>query len=283
MLLDGKTLAKKIEEKLKLEVNTLPKKPRLDVILIGNNKPSELYVKLKNEACQRIGINSIINKFENISENELIALIKKLNDNEEVNGILIQLPLPGHINTRKVLDSVDIGKDVDGLNSYNLMQILMGNENIIPCTPKGIIRLMEEYNIILEGKNVCIVGFSDVVGKPLATLCLNRGATVTVCHIKTTNLKEHTTKADIIMTATGVPKLIKKDMIKKDSIIIDIGISKTDNKIVGDVDFDNVKLKTKMITPVPGGVGPMTVAALLENTIKLCKVQNETNKKSMQL
>lgn len=182
---------------------------------------------------------------------------------------MVQLPLPEGVDTRKILDTVDAKKDADGLNSYHLMRILIDKERILPATPKGIIKLLEEYRIPLEGKNVCIIGFSDVVGKPLATMCLNRGATVTVCHIKTKNLKKHTLANDIIMTATGFPKLIKADMIKEGAVLIDIWISKVDGKIVCDVDFKNIKYKCSYITPVSGDVGPMTIISLIDNLVKL--------------
>jgi methylenetetrahydrofolate dehydrogenase (NADP+) / methenyltetrahydrofolate cyclohydrolase len=275
-ILDGKSLAKKIEKNLKKEIISFKLKPCLCVILVGDDDASKIYVNIKKKSCENVGIKSILYYLnENVTEEILVRLIKKINNDPLINGILIQLPLPKKINTRKILDLIDKNKDVDGLNSYNLMKILIGQENIIPCTPKGILRLLEEYNILLEGKNICIIGFSDIVGKPLATLCLNRGATVTVCHKKTINLKDHTLNSDIIMTAAGFPNLITEDMVKRDSIIIDIGINNINKKIVGDVDFEKVKFKCKYITPVPGGVGPMTVVALLENTIKLYKIQNE--------
>ena len=270
ILLDGKKTSETIKEKLKDKISSLDTKLKLAVILVGGNPSSVIYVNMKKKRCLETGIDSeIIEMKENSSENEIIEAIKKLNNDKEVTGILVQLPLPKNINTRKVLDSVSAEKDVDGLNSYHLMKILLGEEKIVPCTPKGIVRLLEEYDITLEGKNVCVVGFSDVVGKPLATMCINRGATVTVCHTRTKNLKEHTKAADILMVATGVPKIITEDMVKDGAVVIDIGISKVDGKIVGDVDFENVKDKCSYITPVPGGVGPMTIVSLIENMLEL--------------
>jgi methylenetetrahydrofolate dehydrogenase (NADP+) / methenyltetrahydrofolate cyclohydrolase len=273
ILLDGKTTSQKIEEKLKEVIKLNNLKIKLSIILVGNNSASEIYVKLKQKKCLAVGIECNIIKYTyDINQDELLNKINLLNKDNSNTGILIQLPLPNHIDTRLILDSVNINKDADGLNSKNLTNILLNNENIVPATPKGVIKLLEEYNINMEGKNVCIIGFSDVVGKPLSIMCLNRGATVTTCHIKTKNLKKHTLNADIIMTATGVPNLIKKDMIKKKAIIVDIGISKINEKVVGDVDFENVKENCSYITPVPGGVGPMTIISLIENLIKLKKI-----------
>jgi len=270
ILLDGKKTSEKISQKLKEQIKVFGEKVKLSVILIGDNPASITYVNKKKEKCLEMEIDCEVIQLDNdVSQQELLGIIEGLNKNNNVTGILIQLPLPSHINTRLVLDKVDVKKDVDGLNSFHLMKILLNDEKVVPCTPKGIMRLLEEYGVGLEGKNVCIIGFSDVVGKPLATMCLNREATVTVCHIKTKNLKQHTLAADVIMVATGVPNLIKADMIKQDVIVIDIGINKVNNKIVGDVDFDNVKNKCSYITPVPGGVGPMTVVSVVENLIKL--------------
>lgn len=268
ILIDGTKTSAKISLELKKQIDSISQKIKLAVILVGDDPASITYVNMKKKKCLELGIECEIIKFSSITEDELLKKIDELNDDSSVTGILIQLPLPD-INVRKVLDRVNVDKDVDGLNSYHLMNILLGNEKIVPCTPKGIMMLFKEYDIDIEGKNVCVVGFSDVVGKPLATMCLNRGATVTVCHTKTTNMTEHTKAADIIMTATGVPKLIKAEMVKEGAIVIDIGIKKIDGKIVGDVDFDNVKDKCSYITPVPGGVGPMTVISLIDNLVKL--------------
>ena len=275
-ILDGIKTSKKVERELKKELGRLKSKIKLAVILVGNNPASIIYVNKKKEKCKELGIEcKLIKLNENLAQDDLDLVIDKLNNDKSVTGILVQLPLPKNIDTREILDRVSIKKDVDGLKSYHLIKILLNEEKIIPCTPQGILLLLNEYNISLEGKNVCIIGFSDVVGKPLATLCLNRGATVTVCHKKTKKLNEHTLSADIIMTATGIPKLIKADMVKEGAIVIDIGISKVNGKTVGDVDFDNVKDKCSYITPVPGGVGPMTIISLIHNLILLKKLQSD--------
>ena len=278
IIIDGKKLAEEIKEKIKKEVADLKKKgavPSLASIIIGNNPASKLYVKLKEKACNEVGIYS--EKYsldENTSEEEIIKLIHKLNKNPKINGILVQLPFPKCLNQENILEAIDPRKDVDGLTSTNLGNLLIGNEFLVPCTPKGVIRLLESINIEIEGKDVVIINHSNVVGKPLAMMFLNRNATVSVCHVKTKDLKKYTSKADILISGTGVKNLIKEDMVKENSIVIDVGISKEGNKIYGDVDFENVKNKVYAITPVPGGVGPMTIAMLLENTIKAAKIQN---------
>lgn len=263
ILLDGIKSSKIVQRRVK---KLIKRKINLAIILVGNNESSLIYVKAKMKKCDEVGIDALVYQFdENTTEEHLISVISQLNDIVWVDGILVQLPLPKHINERKVLDTVDVNKDVDGLNSENLTKIYLNREDIVPCTPKGIFTLLGIYKIKLSGKNVVIIGYNDYVGKPLASMCLNRGATVTVCHKKTKNLKEHTRKADIIMTATGVPKLIKRDMVKKGVVIIDIGNTRVKGKIVGDVDFENVKDKCSYITPVPNGVGKMTVISLVEN------------------
>lgn len=287
-IIDGKQTASEIEEEVKREINTLRKKFKTEInlatILVGNNPASEIYVNLKHKACERVGIKSSIIKLpETITEESLTDEIYKLNKNESINGILVQLPLPKHIHQEKIMQAIDEKKDVDCLNPKNIGNLMLGKETLVPCTPKGIIYLLEKYikiinseknmNIKFEGANVTIINHSNIVGKPLALMFLNRNSTVTVCHVYTKNLNENTLKADILVTATGVPNLIKEDMIKQNSIIIDAGIAKVNGKIVGDVDFENVKKKALLITPVPGGVGPMTVAMLLKNTVECFKLQ----------
>lgn len=270
ILLNGKRISEEAEITLTKRIQLLKEKLKLAVILVGNNPSSEIYVRMKQERCTKMNIDCQVFKLsENISEHDLSIYIEKINNDVTVTGILVQLPLPQHINTRVILDKVDIKKDVDGLTSYHLMKILLNEEEILPCTPKGVLRLLEEYQIGISGKNICIIGFSDLVGKPLASMCLNQGATVTVCHSKTCNLKQHTLSADILMSAAGVPRLITEDMVKTGVVIVDIGITNHNNKIVGDVDFDKVKDKCSYITPVPYGVGPMTVISLIENLIQL--------------
>ncbi|MFN3527889.1 MAG: bifunctional 5,10-methylenetetrahydrofolate dehydrogenase/5,10-methenyltetrahydrofolate cyclohydrolase [Candidatus Altarchaeaceae archaeon] len=287
-IIDGKQTSLEIEEDVKKEVKILKEKFNKEInlatILVGKNPASEIYVNLKRKACERVGIKSKILKFEeNIKEEELINEILKLNNDPEINGILVQFPLPKHINPINIMKTISPKKDVDCFNPENIGNLMIGDEKIAPCTPKGIIYLLEKYikkinekgiDIKIQGANVTIINHSNVIGKPLSLMLLNRNATVNVCHIFTKNLKENTLKADILITATGVPNLIKEDMIKNEAIVIDAGISKVNGKILGDVDFENVKKKALLITPVPGGVGPMTIAMLLKNTIECFKLQN---------
>lgn len=278
ILLDGKKISKKMENFLREKIRNIGGEHNLKlvVILVGDNPRSLIYVTMKKKKCLEMGINyEIVNLHKTISEQDLITKIETFNKDKEITGILVQLPLPQNINSRRILDAVSIKKDVDALNTYYLTKIFLNQEEMLPCTPKGVIRLLNEYDIKLEGKNICIIGFSDLVGKPLAAMCLNRFATVTVCHSKTkaNDLKQHTLIADILITATGVPKLITKDMVKEGVIIIDVGITKVNKQIVGDVDFDNVKDKCSYITPVPNGVGCMTIVSLIENLIEL-KIKN---------
>ena len=268
-------MANEIIEKLKPRVQKLKKKninPTVAIILVGSRPDSKLYVTNKQKACESIGINSSLYEFsENLKEEKLISLIKKLNEDQNVHGIIVELPLPKFIDEKKVLKTISPEKDVDGLNPVNLGNLLVGDETIIPCTPKGIIRMLEKMKIKVEKKDVVIINNSNVVGKPLAMMLTNRFATVTVCHVKTSYLSRYTKKAEILITATGVPNLIKKDMVKEGVVIVDAGISCKGDKICGDVDFENVKELSSYITPVPGGVGPMTVAMVLENTLILAE------------
>lgn len=272
-ILDGKSLSQKIEHNIKNQVQELQTKgikPSLAVILVGDDPASHSYVTMKAKACQRCGIESITKRLDSsISEESLLLEIENLNNDNLVHGILVQLPLPKHINTNKILEKISPKKDVDGFHPFNAGRIFYGLDSLTPATPKGIITLLKEYKIDLVGKNVVIVGASNIVGKPLAALFLNENATITLCHIYTKNLKEHTLNADILCIGVGKVNLITQDMVKKGAIVIDIGINKLESgEIVGDVDFTNVSQKTSYITPVPGGVGPMTIASLLENTIK---------------
>ncbi|MCS7203958.1 MAG: bifunctional methylenetetrahydrofolate dehydrogenase/methenyltetrahydrofolate cyclohydrolase FolD [Thermodesulfovibrio sp.] len=278
IIIDGKLLAQKIKEKLKREVEELKKhkiQPTLAVILIGEDKASQKYVSYKERTCKELGIESIVFRFpENIDGISLSETIEDLNDNPAINGILIQLPLPTHLSQNVFLEKINPIKDVDGFTPYCLGRLLTDNPLFIPCTPKGVIRMFDEYGIELEGKNVVTIGRSIIVGKPLALLLLRRNATVTVCHSKTKNLKDITKNADIVCVAVGRPKFLTADMVKDGAIVIDIGINITkEGKVVGDVDFDEVKNKVSYITPVPGGVGPMTVAMLMENTVYATKIQ----------
>ena len=272
VLLDGKLLAKKIRDEIKKRVADLKKDgiiPGLAVILVGDNPASQLYVNMKTKACEDVGIYSINHRmpFE-VSETELINVIKMLNNNPMVHGILVQLPLPAHIKEENVIEAIDYKKDIDGFHPYNVGKLLRGNPLFYPCTPYGIMKLFEEYNIELKGKDVVIVGAGNITGKPLASMLTNKFATVQLCHIHTKELKEKTKRADILISAVGRPGLIGEDMVKEKSVIVDVGISRVNNKVVGDVDFENVAKKVSYITPVPGGVGPMTIAMLLYNTVK---------------
>ena len=275
VLINGKKMSEQIKEKLKLRVQKLKKRnitPNLAIIMVGAYPASKIYIRNKQKSCGEIGMHSSLYEYpENLAEAKLINLIKKLNKNKNVHGIIVQLPLPRHINVEKVLNTISSEKDVDGLNHINLGNLFHGNEFIAPCTPKGIIRMLDEMKISVEKKDVVIVNNSIVIGKPLAIMLTNRFATVTLCHVKTKYLKQHTKKAEILITATGVPNLIKKDMVKEKAVVIDAGISYQQDKICGDVDFENVSELMSYITPVPGGVGPMTVAMVLENTLILAE------------
>jgi methylenetetrahydrofolate dehydrogenase (NADP+)/methenyltetrahydrofolate cyclohydrolase len=270
-IINGKKIAEEIKIELKKRVEHLKKRgtePRLTIILVGNRPDCKIYAESKQKACEEIGIKSDLHVFpENIKEEKLINSIDVLNDDDSVHGIIVEMPLPKNLNEKTILREISPMKDVDGLNPITIGNLSIGNEFLVPATPKGIIRLLEKIDIPVEGKEIVIVNNSNVVGKPLALLLTNRFATVTICHVKTKDLKEHTSKADILITAVGTPNLIKRDMIKKGAVVIDAGIKRVDDKIIGDVDFEKVKDIVSYITPVPGGVGPMTVAMILENTI----------------
>ena len=267
-LIDGKKIAKEILGKIKKEVEGLKKKPGLAAILVGDNPASKLYVGIKRKNCDEVGIRSEeYNLHYDTPEKQLLELIKKLNGDGKIHAILIQLPLPHHISTEKVFSEVALEKDVDGFSAVNVARLVAGNESSVPCTPKGVIRLLEETDIPIKGKNAVVVGRSSIVGKPVSLMLLNRNATVTICHSQTDNLPEITRNADIIVAAAGVPNLITGEMVKDGATVIDVGINKENGKITGDVDFESVRKKAGGITPVPGGVGPMTVAMLLENTL----------------
>ena len=276
-LIDGKSLANKVQtsvtsevEKLKQEKNIVP---GLAVILIGDDPASHAYVKMKAKACEKVGFYSITHNMpDTISQDEIIATIEMMNSNPRIDGILVQLPLPKHVDTDKILEVIDPKKDVDGFHAYNVGRLVTNLDSFVACTPLGVMKMFEEYNIELEGKDVCVVGASNIVGKPMSALLLNANATVTVTHIFTKDLKAHTSQADIVIVGVGVPGLIKEDMVKEGAVVIDIGINRIeDGTLVGDVDFKNVSPKCSYITPVPGGVGPMTIAMLLSNTLKSAK------------
>jgi methylenetetrahydrofolate dehydrogenase (NADP+)/methenyltetrahydrofolate cyclohydrolase len=277
-ILDGKALSKKIELQVTQEVQRLKDScgctPGLAVVLVGQDPASAAYVSMKKKACDRVGFYSITHDMpETISQEAIEKTINMLNNDSNVDGILIQLPLPEHIDTTKLLELVAPQKDVDGFHPFNVGRLTTGLDGFVPCTPLGVMELLAEYNIDVKGKNCVVVGASNIVGKPMASLLLNAGATVEICHIFTDDLKKHTLDADIILVGVGVINLIKEDMVKDGAIIIDIGINRAENgKLVGDVDFENVSKKCSYITPVPGGVGPMTISMLLSNTLKSAKI-----------
>ncbi len=273
IILDGKMLRDKIFESLKAKLDKMQQKPTLAVILVGENPASQIYVRNKKKTAEKLGINSLSIEYPfDISEKELLNKIKELNSDEKVTAILVQLPLPAHINKNRIIDAILPQKDVDGLTPYNLGKLFSGEEPYVyPCTPKGILLLLDEYNIKLEGKNIVVVGRSNLVGKPVAQMLLKRNATVTMCHSHTKNLSEITKTADIIVSAVG-KKVIGEKMLKSDCVVIDVGIFRDENgKISGDVDFENVSKTAAYISPVPGGVGPMTIASLMLNTVELAR------------
>jgi len=275
-LIDGKKLSKKIEADIAQEVVELESKgvvPGLAVVLVGDDPASHTYVSMKEKSCKNVGFYSIVHKMpDTITQTEIIETIEMMNDNPRIDGILVQLPLPEHIDTTKILEVIDPKKDVDGFHPYNMGRVVENLDAFAPCTPVGVMEMFKEYNIDLQGKDVCVVGASNIVGKPMAALLLNANATVTVTHIYTKDLASHTKKADIVIVGVGVPNLIKEDMVKDGAIVIDIGINRLESgKLVGDADFEALSKKCSFITPVPGGVGPMTIAMLLQNTLKAAK------------
>ena len=275
-LINGKELAKKIREGLKNEVIKLKKRninPKLAVIMVGHDKASEVYVRNKSKACQEIGIEYEEFLLEaTITQKELMDLINNLNERKDVHGILLQSPIPEHLDIREAFNSIDYRKDVDGFNPINVGKLSIGEDCFISCTPYGVIKMLEEYNIPVEGKRAIIIGRSNIVGKPLLQCLLNKNATVTICHSKTKNIEEITREADILVAALGKPKFVKENMVKAGAVVIDVGINRNEEgKLVGDVDFENVSKKASYITPVPGGVGPMTIAMLMSNVVKAAR------------
>ena len=272
-LLDGTALSNKIKDRLKLQVEELVSeklvKPHLAVILVGDDPASETYVKFKERAAKKVGMESTIIRLKSdLTEEELISEIEKLNKNKNVHGILLQLPIPNHINSEKVINLIDTQKDVDGFSDENVAKLSKNQDALVPCTPLGITRLLDEYNIKTEGEHCVIIGRSQIVGKPMAQLMLQKNSTVTICHSRTKNLKEITKQADILIAAVGKAQMVDKSFVKDNAVVIDVGVSRVDGKLYGDVKFDEVKNIASYITPMPGGVGPMTIACLLENTLK---------------
>jgi len=276
MIIDGKKIAAELREELKKKVvelkSTYNAVPGLTVILVGEDAPSKIYVKNKEKFAKEVGMNSEVIRYSaDLQEKELLNKIKELNKDDKVSGILVQLPLPKHINKRKVIEAIDYTKDVDGFHPINVGNLSSGYDSSVPCTPLGCSLLLKKVEKNLTGKHAVVIGRSNLNGKPMTQLLLKENCTVTITHSKTKNLKTECLKADIIIAAVGIPKLVKGDWVKKGTIVIDVGINKTDSGIVGDVDFDEVSKIVKAITPVPGGVGPMTIACLLSNTVECFK------------
>lgn len=279
-IIDGKEVSAYIKNQVKLEVEKLKLQGvtvALAVIIVGNDPASRVYVNNKRKACEATGIKSYEYALdENTSEDELLTLIEKLNSDSGVNGILCQLPLPNHISEKKIIEAIDYEKDVDCFHAVNVGKLWLGDYVFAACTPMGVMHLLEYYNIDVGGKNCVIVGRSNIVGKPMASLLLEKSATVTICHSKTQDLKSYTRNADIVISAVGRAKFITDDMVKDGAVVIDVGINRDENgKLCGDVDFESVKEKASYITPVPGGCGPMTIAVLMKNTLEAAKKQNE--------
>ncbi len=277
-IINGKELAKKVRKELKEEVKELKAEginPKLAVVMVGNDPGSTVYVRNKSKACEKVGIEFEEFLFDDkTSEDELLGVINKLNSDNSIHGILLQSPVPKHININKAFRTISPKKDVDGFNPINVGNLTIGEDAFISCTPYGIIKMLEEYNIETEGKNTVILGRSNIVGKPMIQCMLNKNSTVTVCHSRTKNIKEIIKNADIVIAAIGKPKFVTEDMIKDGAVVIDVGINRLeDGTILGDVDYENVSKKASFITPVPGGVGPMTIAMLLSNVVKAAKIK----------
>lgn len=276
MIILGKEISSKKKEEIKNEISEIVdgghRAPCLVSILVGDDPASKVYISNKEKSCNDVGIRNITERYPaDISEEELISNIYRYNIDRDVDGILVQLPLPKHINSENVLRAIDPKKDVDGFHPENVSKLWLKEDCLLPCTPKGIITLLDEYNIDLCGKHVVVVGRSNIVGLPISKLCIDRNATVTICHSKTQNLSDITKQCDILIVAIGRPKFITADMVSDGVVVIDVGINRIDGKLCGDVDFDTVKDKASYITPVPGGVGPMTICELMDNTLKCYK------------
>ncbi len=282
-IIDGKlvsrTLRNELAEEIKELTNSNGTAPGLAVILVGNNPASAVYVRNKHKACIEVGIESYqIELAADTTESELLDRIRELNDDKRINGILVQLPLPAHISEEAVLSSIAADKDVDAFHPVNVGKIMIGNYDFLPCTPAGVMSLLDYYGIKIEGKRCVVVGRSNIVGKPMGMLLMERNGTVTICHSRTQNMREITGSADIVVVAIGKPEFLTADMVKEGAVVIDVGINRLESgKLVGDVDFESVSKKASAITPVPGGVGPMTITTLLRNTVNAYKKQIEAN------
>ncbi|MBF2627325.1 bifunctional methylenetetrahydrofolate dehydrogenase/methenyltetrahydrofolate cyclohydrolase FolD [Listeria marthii] len=281
-IIDGKKLAKEIQEKVTSEVAELAKigkKPGLAVVLVGDNQASRTYVRNKQKRTEEAGMKSVLIELpENVTEEKLLSVVEELNEDKTIHGILVQLPLPKHISEEKVIDTISYDKDVDGFHPVNVGNLFIGKDSFVPCTPAGIIELIKSTGTQIEGKRAVVIGRSNIVGKPVAQLLLNENATVTIAHSRTKDLSQVAKEADILVVATGLAKFVKKDYIKPGAIVIDVGMDRDENnKLCGDVDFDDVVEEAGFITPVPGGVGPMTITMLLANTLKAAKRIWKTN------
>ena len=279
IIIDGKKVSAQVKEQVRIETEELVKKgikPGLAVIIVGDDPASRVYVNNKKKACEKVGFLS--KEFAlpaTTTQEELLSLVKELNEDKEINGILCQLPLPKGLDEKAVIGAISPLKDVDAFHASNVGKIMIGDYDFLPCTPAGVMEMLHSYNIPVEGKECVVIGRSNIVGKPMAMLLLHENGTVTITHSRTKNLKEVTKRADILVAAIGKPKFVTADMVKEGAVVIDVGMDRDENgKLCGDVDFENVKEKCSAITPVPGGVGPMTIAVLMKNTLKACKIQN---------
>lgn len=278
-IIDGKKVSAEVKAHVAKETELLKSKgivPGLAVVIVGDDPASRVYVNNKKKACELVGFKSEEYALPaQTTQQELLDLVGTLNDKKDINGILVQLPLPEHLDEKQIIEAINPIKDVDAFNAVNVGKIMIGDYDFLPCTPAGVMEMLSYYNIPVSGKNSVVIGRSNIVGKPMAMLLLHQNGTVTICHSKTRNLKEICAGADILVAAVGIPKFVKADMVKEGAVVIDVGMDRDENgKLCGDVDFDDVKEKTSYITPVPGGVGPMTIATLMKNTLKACKLQN---------
>lgn len=282
-IIDGKKVSANVKESVRLETQELINKhgvtPGLAVVIVGDDPASRVYVNNKKKACEQVGFKSEEYALPaSTTQEELLALVDTLNKKDDINGILVQLPLPKHLDDKAVIERINPKKDVDAFHAVNVGKIMLGEYDFLPCTPAGVMEMLHQYNITVEGKECVVIGRSNIVGKPMGMLLLHENGTVTICHSRTKNLKEVCSRADILVAAVGIPKFVKEDMVKQGAVVIDVGMDRDENgKLCGDVDFENVKEKCSYITPVPGGVGPMTIATLMKNTIKACKLQNNIN------
>ncbi len=279
-IIDGKKVSAEVKEQVRQQVEELKAAhgitPGLAVVIVGDDPASRVYVNNKKKACEVVGFKSEEYALPaETTQEELLALVEKLNNKEDINGILVQLPLPKHLDDKAVIEAINPQKDVDAFHAVNVGKIMLGEYDFLPCTPAGVMEMLHSYDIPVSGKNCVVIGRSNIVGKPMAMLLLHENGTVTICHSRTQNLAEVCARADILVAAVGKPKFVTADMVKEGAVVIDVGMDRDENgKLCGDVDFENVKDKCSYITPVPGGVGPMTIATLMKNTLKACKLQN---------